>query len=467
MENKIKGFVRRVCCCKAEHHAAAADASFDSSRDDLEEGTGIKQYRLEATQTTQQHGLRRFFCCDRQPSVQGVGITHNQRLAQYLHWMFRVNFAFLFALSCLVFFALTLIFAGFIMAAGRIDAKCVQIGGAPIGMNSAAFVDAFALSWTTFSTVGYGSTYPSLGWQNNSPSNCVFITAICSFEAFIGVLYSGFCGALLFGKVLRIQSHAQVIFSDPIVIRYGSGVERTPDVAEDDKEDHAGGAFMQNRGGSARRNNFHIPCPVLEFRIANRLYNDVGGEIMDATLHAVANVDAGDSDLSLTNNTESTRSRFETGSNTDTASERDYDNGSDLGLTSLHASRHVSKFMNSMAVFSGRSKQQQTIDEDPSARLVGKRIFSKMHIEASEHPFFKRVWLACHVLDESSPLLTQKTRRAIRRNGGFWPPHLNSYEAVRNSLRFNQILVSLNGVSNVSAADVYAQRIYDFADGEY
>ena len=151
MENKIKGFVRRVCCCKAEHHAVA-DASFHSSGD-LEEGTGIKQYRLEATQTTQQHGLRRFFCCDRRSSAQAVGITHNQALAQYLHWMFRVNFVFLFALSCLVFFALTLIFAGFIMAAGRIDAKCVQIGGEPIGVSSAAFADAFALSWTTFSTV--------------------------------------------------------------------------------------------------------------------------------------------------------------------------------------------------------------------------------------------------------------------------------------------------------------------------
>jgi hypothetical protein len=41
---------------------------------------------------------------------------------------------------------------------------------------------------------------------------------------------------------------------------------------------------------------------------------------------------------------------------------------------------------------------------------------------------------------------------------------LNSYEAVRRSLDFNQILVSLNGVSNVSAADVYAQKIYDIVD---
>lgn len=393
--------------------------------------------------------------------------------------MFRVNFIFLFALSCLVFFALTILFAGFITLAGRIDADCVQIGGQPFGFNFAAFADAFALSWTTFSTgtfslkemslllcgfplvfshsrllnvtVGYGSTYPAVGWQNDSPTNCVFITAICSLEAFIGVLYSGFCGAVLFGKVLRIQSHAQVIFSDPIVIRYGGGVEHEPDPTD-------------NGTLGSPRDRFHIPCPVLEFRIVNRLYNDVGGEIMDATLHAVANVDAADSDPSLRDTSESTRGRFETGSNTDTNSERGYDSNSDAG-SSLHSSTHVSKFMAKMSVFSGgRKNNQQTIEEDPSARIVGKHIFSKMHIEASEHPFFKRVWLACHILDDSSPLLTAKTRRAIRRNGGFWPAHLDSYEAVRSSLDFNQILVSLNGVSNVSAADVYAQKIYDFVD---
>lgn len=298
-------------------------------------------------------------------------------------------------------------------------------------------------------------------------------------EAFIGVLYSGFCGAVLFGKVLRIQSHAQVIFSDPLVIRYGSGVEQPAEEAAAEEvpttptkdNDSTPTKTPARRGGLMdgnrfAKNKFHIPCPVLEFRIVNRLYNDVGGEIMDATLHAVANVDAGDDPSSLRDTTDSTRSGRGLFDSTD--SERNYDTSSETGTSSV-GSGHINKFIDAMGVFSGRSHHhhnQQTIDEDPSSRLVGKRIFSKMHIEASEHPFFKRVWLACHVLDDNSPLLTHKTRRAIRRNGGYWPAHLNSHEAVRNSLFFNQILVSLNGVSNVSAADVYAQRIYDLADGE-
>jgi hypothetical protein len=41
---------------------------------------------------------------------------------------------------------------------------------------------------------------------------------------------------------------------------------------------------------------------------------------------------------------------------------------------------------------------------------------------------------------------------------------LNNAAGVRESLKFNQILVSLNGISNVSASDVNAQQIYDFAD---
>ena len=76
--------------------------------------------------------------------------------------------------------------------------------------------------------------------------------------------------AILFGKVLRIQSHAQVIFSDPIVIRYGSGVQGD----DADNEEH-------------EEESHKTPCPVLEFRIVNRLFNEVGGEIMDGKFQPI------------------------------------------------------------------------------------------------------------------------------------------------------------------------------------
>lgn len=240
------------------------------------------QYRLEATRRKPKQGIMaRILTCgglcfggSNLSTGLAVGVHSNQKLAMYLHWMFRVNFLFLFVVMCIMFFTLVILFAGFIALAGNLDSECVRIGDNEFDQEDTAFADAFALSWTTFSTVGYGSTYPALSHQNSNRSNCFFINFICALESLLGVLYSGFCGAILFGKVLRIQSHAQCVFSDPLVIRYGPGVRNEGEANPYDSSDEDTG-----RGN---------PCPVLEFRIVNRLFNEVGGEIMDATLNVVA-----------------------------------------------------------------------------------------------------------------------------------------------------------------------------------
>lgn len=291
----------------------------------------------------------------------------------------------------------------------------------------------------------------------------------------MGVLYSGFCGAILFGKVLRIQSHAQVIFSDPIVIRYGSGVADMGSYDNAQESDDEG----ENAGKPKK-----IPCPVLEFRIVNRLFSEAGGEIMDATLNVVANVDANDADPSLIDALDSDRNKYanlhgssfsggdsasgtnlshgETNSESEHASDN-YRDSSYSGRNGDSSSSKLNRFFDPFQSLTGKI-DHQAVEEDPSARLVSKRIFSKMLIEASDHPFFKRVWLARHILDETSPILKPRVRRQIRRNGGSWPERLCTWNAIRDSLQFNQILVSLNGVSNISASDVYAQKIYDFVD---
>ena len=475
---QLRHICRKVCCLATKEIAAG--------RSDVEEGssdrTKQKQYRLEAARPSPNRSFMSLISCgllggSRRGSGHSgttVGINPNQQLAMYLHWMFRVNFLFLFCVMCIVFFVLVILFAALIIIAGVLDDECVRIGGNEFGLVNSEFADAFALSWTTFSTVGYGSTYPALGSENSSPTNCFFITFLCSLESLLGVLYSGFCGAILFGKVLRIQSEACVIFSEPIVIRYGSGVSESADFDNGQENDEDG----EKTGREAKK----IPCPVLEFRIVNRLSNEVGGEIMDATLNIVANVDANDTDPTLTYALDSDRMRYSnlqgsmgetSGVHGDTNSEADHvsDSGGVSRDSSMHGSGHnngmsgpnsLPKFLDHFIM--GGKADHQAIDEDPSARLVSKRIFCKMPIEASDHPFFKRVWLARHVLDETSPILKPKARRQIRRNGGSWPDELCTWNAIRNSLQFNQILVSLNGVSNVSASDVYAQKIYDFVD---
>jgi len=470
-----------------------------------DEEKNIPQYRLEGTRKG-----RRFrkslasLMCGNTSSSGGIGISHNQRLASTLHWMFRVNFLFLFTVMSLAFFGLVLLFSFLIISAGELDPDCIKIGGISFGNTTASyFADAFALSWTTLSTVGYGSTYPALGHENTNATNCLYITTICSLESFIGVLYSGFCGAILFGKVLRIQSHAQVEFSDPIVIRYGNGIEVTHhDDDEDDNDDV-----------------FKIPCPVLEFRVVNKLFAEDGGEIMDGTLTVVANVDANDfadddpgsTDHSVGERSQSIMSRSDSFNSKDSRKPKRRRSttfgalpsgikeigsgigsgiknvgqgigsgigqvGKGIGSVGKVAGKgigqgigHIGYGINQIGKISGISelvgRRDSTFDEqDPTAKLANKRMFSKMIIETSDHPFFKRVWVGRHVLDDTSPIVKPKVKRQIRRNKGYWPARLNNHDAVRDSLQFNQILVSLNGVANVSASDVYAQKIYDFVD---
>jgi hypothetical protein len=266
-------------------------------------------------------------------------------------------------------------------------------------------------------------------------------------ETLIGILYAGFCGAILFGKVLRIQSYAQVTFSDPLLIRFGAGVTNTDDL-------------HLVVSGSDEDQNHSVPFPVLEFRIVNRLFNEAGGEIMDALLSVVANKNAvNDSDALVDSRSSFSRSRQSSEISCAV---------SNAGSTSMEGSSN-SPFLSSAQIPSQNHNQvkkrfrarteSQVIDEDLTYILVNKHIFSKMEIEASEHPFFRRVWVARHILDADSPILKHKVRRQIRKNGNQWPRKLNNASGIRESLQFNQILVSLTGVSNISACDVYAQKI--------
>lgn len=413
-----------------------------------------QQYRLEASRRVSRGNWRErlIFACGLSQPI--TGPVPNHKLAGYLHWMFRVNFVLLFTVMCIAFFVWVIFFAGLITLAGRLDSKCIRVGGEEFGVTGTPFADAFSLSWTTFSTVGYGSTYPALGenskllfftshcihltvhlnvfsgYQQGHNSSCFFINFICSLEALVGVLYSGFCGAILFSKVLRIQSQAQVIFSDPIVVRFGSGV--VGDISNEDLDIDK------------------IPCPVLEFRVVNRLFSEPGGEIMDATLNVVANIDAEDRQSKVGGTgyyaTDETDSESLTAVDTDTS-----------GLTSLRT-------RSQRRGLASKLRSRNASNDDPSNRHLRKHIFSKMSIEASDHPFFKRVWVVRHILDENSPILRPRVRRQVRRNDGYWPERLNNASDIRESLCFNQILVSLNGVSNVSASDVFSQKIYDYVD---
>jgi hypothetical protein len=390
-----------------------------------------KQYRIEPRRSTLSHYLLGTY--KKRGSDLGMVVPKSHlNLSSYLHWMFRVNFFVLFGLSCLVFFLFTTFFAGLIFTFGSLYPQCVRVGGKEFNPSFAGFADAFSLSWTTFSTVGYGNVYPATGPENSTKDNCLLVTTLCSLECFFGVLYSGFCGAILFGKVLRLQSRAHVLFSDPMVIRYGLGV------------------LPQKKYKTTHDGKKCIPCPVLEFRVLNKLFNDVGGEIIDATLNVVASIDTYDNDGNEFNQSGNLQSH-------ESMNWIDLD-PLENGKEEKGQPKDSTKFM--QRIFQHYSTRWSK-NTDPSCSPVKKRIFSKLTLEVSDHPFFKRAWVARHTLDENSPILSPRVRRMVRRRMGRWPEELNNYQGIKDSLNFDQILVSFNGVSNLSASCVYAQKIYE------
>jgi hypothetical protein len=94
------------------------------------EDEGAVQYRLAATSRfPKKTFFERVVTCGASSRSPSVGINPNQKLAMYLHWMFRVNFFFLFVVMCTMFFALVIFFTGLIILAGEMDPQCVRIGG--------------------------------------------------------------------------------------------------------------------------------------------------------------------------------------------------------------------------------------------------------------------------------------------------------------------------------------------------
>jgi len=345
-------------------------------------------------------------------------------------------------------------------------------------------MDAYSLSWTTFSTVGYGLVFPGTSATAMNTRQCTGITIVTTAESFFGILFASFWGAIFFAKVTRVASHAQVLFSDAIIVKYGTGIVGVDPKHDDDSEEegpsspqrppsHIGGESYGSNAQSMgapevdvnvfRYKRSTLPCPFLEFRVVNRLHSQRGGEIIDASMNIVASIDEEQAALALRNAAKSQpRRRGRKGkrrSRVSTKSRADVDDETDL--TDEASIRRLQESAQSVV---DSHKKATEMEEDPTGRLLPKRIFAKLEVNSMEHPFFKRVWIVRHILDHNSPLLKQEAKELVRLNGGHWPLELNSADAVRASFHFDQILVSLSGTSNVDANNVYAQKVYDFVD---
>jgi len=240
-----------------------------------------------------------------------------------------------------IYMVVMVLFAWFLMLAGNAQPACIVAAGSPFGESdtedATRFSDAFALSWTTFTTVGYGMIYTAVGgdFQPNGPNGelatepgqCSWVVFLCTAEAFLGLLYAGMCAAILFGKVNRVQSHANIVFSNSVCLQYEE-VEEFDE--EEDEEDNAVvdevevqvDEFEEQGGSKLNLSAIEMPideemdeenpltvdttmnqsqspleesafidqfngCPVLKFQVVNELCNEEGSEIVDAIMKVV------------------------------------------------------------------------------------------------------------------------------------------------------------------------------------
>ncbi|KAL3790550.1 hypothetical protein HJC23_007699 [Cyclotella cryptica] len=90
--------------------------------------------------------------------------------------------------------------------------------------------------------------------------------------------------------------------------------------------------------------------------------------------------------------------------------------------------------------------------------------YVRVNLVDFEHPFFSRVWHGVHILNANSPLLTEKAKQRINKNKGSWPPEWFNPETIKKKLEFNDLVVTVAGISNVSAVTVHAYKRYKIGD---
>ena len=215
-----------------------------------------------------------------------------QCIADFIHWMLGSRFSSFALFSSLVFVSLTYLFALVIMAIATVEPKCVTSTVYETNNGfQAGFNDALSLSWTTFSTVGYGVISPSTSARFeqdemdrfDKSGGCFLMSALLSFESLIGILFISYAGAIMYVKLIQFQSNAQVAFSTVLLVRYGAGVE-AGDVYDDISVD----SEQEEKDLQAARKK--SPFPIVVFRMINLLNSTKNGEIVNARVNTMATV---------------------------------------------------------------------------------------------------------------------------------------------------------------------------------
>mmetsp|Transcript_25535 Transcript_25535/g.39562 ORF Transcript_25535/g.39562 Transcript_25535/m.39562 type:complete len:462 (+) Transcript_25535:53-1438(+) len=344
----------------------------------------------------------------------------NEMVARFFNRVNKLDMNQLFVLFLVSYILWCLFFAVVLMVLSYIEPSCISPYQIDADEDKITFFDAFILSWTTFSTVGYGNVSPQVeSGIPNKVADCILVGVVVSLEAFIGILFAGFSGAILFTKLVSMQSIAFVEFSEPICI------ELTSD-------------------GPSKES----PCPVVTFKIVNKLGNETGGEIVDASLSCFVIT------RHYNRRSRKTFPNFAAGIDVSSNGENRFTFGSGGRNSSIRGSLRAFSTRNGSARSAG-----------PESVTVIQRTFDKANLRTDTHPFFELDWKVKHDLDETSPLLPRWLREEIKNNDGIWPSHRYNKETIRSALtKFGKLILSIGGTSQSSGASVAGRRVYLYED---
>eukprot|EP00551_Chaetoceros_affinis_P004521 CAMPEP_0203675716 /NCGR_PEP_ID=MMETSP0090-20130426/21931_1 /ASSEMBLY_ACC=CAM_ASM_001088 /TAXON_ID=426623 /ORGANISM="Chaetoceros affinis, Strain CCMP159" /LENGTH=655 /DNA_ID=CAMNT_0050542023 /DNA_START=321 /DNA_END=2288 /DNA_ORIENTATION=- len=272
---------------------------------------GRRRYRVRAYRPEVQLRPNEMIDLDKYKHFESNEVEY-QFTAHFIHWMLRSNFLAFTLSSVGAFVLFTVIFAFVIIfVAVAVEPMCVTSQIFHMKENSnvtfmAMMNDAINLSWTTFSTVGYGMISPSTSAYFGSEKeghkdfieggSCAVMGFLLSFESLVGILFISSAGAILFSKLIQFQSNAQVKFSTVMIVKYGDGVN-AQDIDDLDDEDDDNNDEEEEEGENRlmdkqQKKEMTTPCPILIFRVVNLQHSSRGGgEIVNAHLNTVATVD--------------------------------------------------------------------------------------------------------------------------------------------------------------------------------
>ena len=422
----------------------------------------------------------------------------------FVMWVNQSSFLTALVLFLSSYYTLVCIFAGILVhMENKHDGKCLDIDETLWTLRE-NYELAFELSWTTFTTVGYGQVSPS-GYEYG----CYSTRVLCASFAFMGLLFNSLSAAVFFSKLESFLTKSSVIFSSSACIQhrnlssarrasnYGQFMRRTDSLTDmgmgssgnikssqknsslftrsstrlsDDVQDDKSESENQNLVLRAARLSRRLPYPFLEFRIVNGHANYKKREIRNAHVSAMVQLTPADAESITDRNLTVTQLHREyvTPAPSHHSSQQSDDMNSKNTSATETADTAMDTKTNREAALTRTNSSFMHLpvarEDSGTGQQIGPegRVYLPLKLEPSSHPYFKRVYYVHHVLDDKSPLLKPSVRLKIK-NG--WDPSLSTYQDIRESLvDCRKIRIIFKGNSAVNNSMVFAEKVYTLED---